>query len=202
MHALVLDAPHLVSALANPRSDSARLLALCAYGALAREAAGQAGYANNRSRAAARLSRVRGVLPPGTPDDLLLVTSLEVLDDVATLTREVQRRQRNVHPHMVRNRILAHSWDVLTDLGERSVYRPPAAGRREHVVRTAIAARAQSIVTEDRGLLLRGDGVYRDEPTGHEVRPRRLAAFVGHVLPAGLRFRAFDPVEVLRFATD
>ncbi|HEX2084987.1 MAG TPA: hypothetical protein VHF89_04840 [Solirubrobacteraceae bacterium] len=196
MHVLVIDAPHLVAAFANPRSDSARLVALCAYGTVTLEATG-AGRHGDPAVYVERRDRIRGIVPPGTPDDLLHATSLEVLDDVATVARDVQRRRRNVHPHFVRKQIAHHAWNVLTDLGEAPAYDEPPPGR-EHVVRTAIVAGAGRIVSEDRQLLPPQTAGYR--LGGRDLLVRSLADYVTDELAGRFDFRALDPVEVLRRA--
>jgi len=131
------------------------------------------------------------------PSDLLLVTSSPLLSELRKLADEA-----GLQPDLVNHQIAS-----CTAKWIRTLDPPPfdlGPGRKsdhEYLIRTAVQARANNLITHDEDLTLVGDAAHIDPKTRNEVRPYSLDEFVQLVLPYYFTLDAVDAPAVLRAAS-
>jgi predicted nucleic acid-binding protein len=135
------------------------------------------------------------------PDDLLLVTSPPIINELLELAQENQDRQHpDVQPDRVVRHIARHTFVALEELGPAPAYLSKGrVSKHDYLIHTAMEARADILITNDEDLLLAGDLSYQSSKTGHSVRPYSQEDFVAD-MPSNLDLSKIDPYAALRAA--
>jgi predicted nucleic acid-binding protein len=223
---VVIDPHLLLQAFLSPTGAPAKLLALAAYGRTCAAASwatldeynelvrtyarsGDVESSLTRLRAHAELAQdtalrraavLKSALPPGTPDDLLLVMAAPLRDELVHLVEESHRQGLgDLDPGAIVRLVFAFSFAYLGELSPAPQWAPGSIYERGYLIQTALTAGASTLVTDDDQLLLPGDEAYRDPDTDQTVRPYALADFVRE-LSVGFQFGAVDAPAVLRAA--
>lgn len=225
MRVAVVDPRILIRAFAFPRSRAAQLLALFAYGRISAIAAGypldeldemlesaerndaeiDATYARAQAERQILDAKCRKVLIEEAagqilPDDLLLVASLPLLQDLQDLAQRYQAQHSHVLPSEVRRLIAVHTLKVLTEVGIVPNYLTRGrVSRYDYLIHTATLTDARVLITDDAVLQLPGDASHRNPTTGRMVRPFSLEDFLAE-LPSILNLDEIDPKAILRAA--
>jgi hypothetical protein len=224
----VVDPRVLIRAFQHPQCNTARLLALFAYGRVslnargclhwevekmvteAEEAGTQIDISGLRARAdreveqaCRRKALMEEAFELHVPDDLLLVTSPPVISDLLELAQASQGQgHANVQPDRVVRHTARHTFVALEELGPAPDYLGKGRiSRHDYLIHTAMEARADSLITDDEGLLLPGDACHRNSKTRHSVRPYSEEDFIAD-LPSNLDLGKIDPYPILRAAVD
>jgi len=136
------------------------------------------------------------------PSDLLLAVSPPLLDEATALAQQSQGRGNpHVLPDRVRRHIARHTYRALTELSPAPNYLGRGLiSKYDYLIHTAMEAEAADLVTDEKTLLLPGDGNYRSERTAHRVRPYSFEDFIA-TLPYILDFNAIDTHAVFRAAS-
>lgn len=218
---VVVDPLLLVRAYEYPHSAPAQLLALFIYGRTCAAANGlrldeleamcEGVDPSTRAALHARAERARevaqrrkelleDVFEQFPPDDLLLVTSRPLRAELTECARRAQGAGRpHVQPDRVNRQIMRWTGRELGELGPVPRYLDRSY-RREYLIHMAILARAESLVTEDELLRLRGDTAHSDPTTRRRVRPCSLEGLVRDRVPTSFNFDAIDAPAVFRAA--
>jgi hypothetical protein len=148
-------------------------------------------------------------LPVGAPDDLGLVVSPRMLDELDRIEVGLRDAAPSLQPGSLRRLVLVHAailldrfeptssrW-VLLNSGRREREGP---GPREHLLDAAERAEAQEVITNDPALVSEGDEIahYENYATGRSVLAMRLDVFVARRLSrSGFEFDAIDGSSLL-----
>jgi hypothetical protein len=225
----VVDPRLLVKAFAYPRSTSAKLLALFAYGRVCMLAHGyaleeldemvqavreQGGDINidvvrdaaqrNIEESRRRKARMENAFGGGVvPDEYVMVVSQELLDEVEELAQKCQLQGlEHVHPDVVRRHVIRHSVKAVTDVGIVPSYLARGqVSRHDYLIKVAVDGGAGELITDDLVLQLPGDAYFTDPSTRGEVRPYSLEDFVAS-LPHFFDMDDVDARAVLRAAVE
>ena len=226
---MVVDPQLLVEAHEHDNGDAAKLLALLVYGRTcatayglrirevdeieathgekgldATELAALRSWAERaRDVAIARKARLEEVFEQYTPDDLQLVVSTPLLEELVELARASQGSVYwHVKPDVVRRHTLRWTMKRVPKLGPAPRYLgPDRLYRREYLIHTAVVGEADSLITGDSLLLLPGDAMHSDPTSRHEVRAYTLRDFIDDRLSANnFRFSDIDAPAILRAA--
>ena len=131
--------------------------------------------------------------------ELLLVTSPPLRQELRDIARAVQAEGHPyICPQRVNREIARCTWRGLTEMEPPPLYR--GGGPREYLIHTAVVARTEILITEDKELALPGNASYCDPKTSRSVRPYTLDDFCEEHLPSHLDVDAIDAAAVFRAA--
>lgn len=220
---LVVDPHLLVRALEDQHGQEAKLLSLLIYGlarmrvqALREECdtlqqslggwvppqklAKLRAYGERQCAAAHhQKTQIERALEQHVPTELLLVTSPPLRRELRHLAQAAQSSgSSHVDPHRVNHEIARCTWQTVTETETEP--HPFGVSPREYLIHTALAAEAQTLITDDADLVLSNNAAHRDSKTHQSVRPYALHEFCQEQLPSQVEFDAIDAPAVFRAA--